>query len=85
MSPSAWNASQIFWAEVTSTPTSTPVRVVLPVAPDIVRASERPTAMVEYENDMTAARMESHERSLKLGSMEKKIWTTPKTIMYVVS
>lgn len=54
-------------------------------SPDIVRASERPTAMVEYENDMTAARMESHERSLKLGSMEKKIWTTPKTIMYVVS
>lgn len=81
MLPRAWSAIQIFWAESTSTPTSVPVRVVLPVepvhqtqwateydqmesdcivkyhldeiyrhvtsSPEMVRANERPTAMVE--------------------------------------
>jgi hypothetical protein len=55
------------------------------ISPDMVRANERPTAMDEYEKDMMAARMESHDMSCKLGSWEKKICTIPKATMYVVS
>jgi hypothetical protein len=33
---------------------------------------------------MTAARIDSHAISLRLGSCEKKIWDIPKTTMYMV-
>jgi hypothetical protein len=55
------------------------------ISPDMVRANERPTAMDEYEKDMMAARMESHDRSCELGSWEIKICTIPKATMYVAS
>lgn len=50
--------------------------------PEMVCTRERPTAMVAYEKDMTAATTDSHQSSWKFGSWLKMHCTVPKAMMY---